>query len=88
MIDGRERRAFASGRDVGRTKVADHIDLKRRRGARAVAELARQAYARPMQDGLPMQADQRHALARNRKSPEERFDRRDMGVGHLALEIG
>ena len=34
-----------------------------------------------------MQPDQRDGLARNRKSPKKGLDRRDMGVGHLALEI-
>ena len=40
-----------------------------------------------MQDGLAVQADQRDALARNRKSLKKRLDRRDMGVGHVALEL-
>ena len=35
-----------------------------------------------------MQADQGDALARNRKPFEERLDRGDMGVGHVALELG
>ena len=87
VIDRRERRAFASGRDIGRTKVRDDVDLERRRGARAVAELARQAGARPMQDGLAVQADERDALAGNGKPLEKRLDRRDMGVGHQALEL-
>ena len=87
MIDGRERRAFASRGDVGRTKVRDDVDLERRRGARAVAELPRQAVARPMQNGLAVQTDERDALAGNGKSLEKRLDRRDMGVGHQALEF-
>ena len=88
VIDRRERRAFAARRDVGRTEVRDDVDPERGRRARAVAELARQAEARPMQDGLAVQADQRDALAGNRESLEKRLDRRDMGVGHVALEIG
>ena len=87
MIDGRKRRAFAPGGDVGRTKVGDDVDLERRRGARAVAELSRQALARPMQNGLAVQADERDPFARNGKALKERLDRRDMGVGHQALEF-
>jgi hypothetical protein len=34
-----------------------------------------------------MQADQRDAVARNRKSLQESLNRRDMGVGHVALEF-
>ena len=87
MIDGRERRAFAPGGDVGRTKVRDHVDLERRRGARAVAELPRKARARPMQDGLAVQADESNAVAGDRMSLKKRLDRRDMGVGHQALKL-
>ena len=88
VIDRRERRALAPGLHVGRTEVRDHIEAERGRRARAVAELARQPVARPMQDRLAMQADQRDALARDRKPIEKRLDRRDMGVGDVALELG
>ena len=87
MIDRRERSAFASGRDVGCAKVRDHIDSERRRCARPIAELAGQAGARPMQDRLAMQADEGDPLAGKRKSLKKRLDRRDMGVGHEALEL-
>ena len=40
-----------------------------------------------MQDGLSVEADQRDAVARNRKSLKERLNCRDMGVGHVALEL-
>ena len=68
MIDGRERRPFAASRHVGRTKVRDDVDLERRRGTLAVAELPRKACARSMQDGLAVQADESDAPAGNRKS--------------------
>ncbi len=87
MIDGRKRRAFASGGDISRTKVRHDVDLERRGGARAIAKLARQALARPMQNGLPVQANERHALAGKGKALEKRLDRGDMGVGHQALEF-
>ena len=88
MIDGRERRPFAASRHVGRTKVRDDVDLERRRGTLAVAELPRKACARSMQDGLAVQADESDALAGNRKPVKERLDRGHMGgVGHQALEL-
>ena len=80
MVDRRERRALASRLDVGRTEVRDEIEAERGRCARAVTELARQAEARPMQDGLAVQADQRDPLAGDREPVEERLDRGDMGV--------
>ena len=83
----RSASAFASGRDIGRAKVRDHIDSERRRGARPITELAGEARARPMQDRLPMQADKGDPLTGERKSFEERLDRRDMRVGHEALEL-
>ena len=61
--------------------------LERRGGARAVAELPRQAFARPMQDGLAVQANKRDARAGNGKLVEKRLDRGDMGVSHQALEL-
>ena len=88
MIDRRERRAFAAGRDIGRAEVADDVDAERSGGARAVAELAREAGARPVQDRLAVQADERDALARDAEAVEKGLDRRDMGVGHRALEFG
>ena len=56
-------------------------------GARAVAELAGQALSRPMQNGLAVQANERDLFARKRKLVKKRLDRRDMGVGHQALEF-
>ena len=41
-----------------------------------------------MQNGLAMQADQRDAFARDGEALEERLDRRDMSVRHVALELG
>ena len=87
MIDGRKRRAFASGGDISRTKIRDNVDLERGRGASAITELPRQAVARPMQNGLPVQANERDALAGHRKPLEKRLDRGDMGVSHQALEF-
>ena len=40
-----------------------------------------------MQDRLAVQADKCDALARDREPIEKRVDRRDMGVGHQALEL-
>ena len=87
MIDGRERRAFAPGGDVRRTKVRHDVGLKRRRGARPIAQLPRQPLSRLMQNGLPVEANERHAFAGNRKPFEKRLDRSDMGVGHETLEF-
>ena len=59
VIERDQRRALAAGGDVGGAEIADHVDARARRRARAVAELAGKALARPMQHRLAVQADER-----------------------------
>ncbi len=87
VIEGDERRAFAPRCDVGRAEIADDIDAKRGGGARAIAELASEALARPMQHGLPVQPDQGDATPVDGELAKEGFDRADMGVGDGDLKL-
>ena len=61
----RERRALAAGGHVGAAKIGHHRDAGELRDKRAVAELERERKfsVRAVADGLPVTADDRHAVA-------------------------
>ena len=87
MIERDQRRALAACGDVRGAEIADDVEAEPRRRAGAVAELAGEALARPMQDRLAVQADQRDPGGIDRICREERAHRLDMRVGDRALEL-